>query len=169
LDQKWFNRDPHGVSRCDTGGLAGRIGGFKYLNEKQALKAVKKLSHRPRLPWRRYLGDELRRGFADLRSYLRGEAPKLKCRDARQICINGVLSAAEVLDRRLWTWEARGFAEIRLEDVDAVALAPEAGKELEDRLGGNLPARVEFLIGHATATGIHHFLEDQVVLAFEGA
>lgn len=165
---EWFRREPHGVSRCDTGGLAGRIGGFRYLDEVEARNAVTDLSHRPCRPWRSDLLTEVAAAFVDFRGYLRGQPPNPDCyTDVRQKCIDAVRHASERLDRRLWTWEARCFASITADDVDAVALAPEAWKEFSARFDGDLPAHVQFLIGHAAGTGIHHFNEEQVVTAFE--
>jgi hypothetical protein len=42
------------------------------------------------------------------------------------------------------------------------------GWYFSDRYRGHLPD-IDYLVGSATATGIHHFSEDQVVAAFERA
>jgi hypothetical protein len=166
--QEWFNREPHGVTRCDTGGLAGRVEGFRYLDENEARIALAELSHAPTHPWKKDLIIEVRGAFGEFRRYLSGHPPNPNSyADVRQKCIDSVRRASEELDRRLWTWEARCFARISVEDVEAVVLAPEAAKELTARLDGELPTNVDFLIGHVTGSGVHYFLEDQVVAAFE--
>jgi hypothetical protein len=169
VSHDWFGRDPHGVSRCDSGGLLCGQGGFAHLTPDEARKALRVLSHPPSHPWVRDLLSEVREAFGQFRDYLRGAEPKPSCyRDARQKCIDGVRKANGILDRRLWTWEARSFSAIGLEDIEAVAIAPEAWKELRPRLGDNLPDRVVFLPGRATPAGIDYFLEEQVVTAFAG-
>jgi hypothetical protein len=168
VSQSWFLRDPHGVSRCDSGGLAGCVEGFGYLKPDEARAALLELSHSASHPWVRYLMKEVRDAFGELREYLRGRPPRPSCyKDARQKCIDAVQAADKDLDRRLWTWEARSFAEIGLEDVEAVALAHEAWKELLNGLGDELPD-ITFLPGEPTPNGVHHFKEEQVVAAFEG-
>jgi len=168
VSEGWFGREPHGVSRCDTGGLAGRIGGFSFLDQREAVAALVELSHKPSLPWEKHLLAEVHSAFGQFRQYLTGDPPKPSCyRDVRQKCIDEVRRTREGLDRRLWTWEARGFAEIAVGDVEAVAIAPEAWKELSALLDGEIPSGVNFLIGRVGATGTHHFSEDGVVAAFE--
>jgi hypothetical protein len=80
----WFRRDPHGVSRCDSGGLAGCKGGFAHLKPAEAHVALLKLSHSAKNPWVRYLLKEVRHAFGALREYLRGDprrsAPSLRLR-----------------------------------------------------------------------------------------
>lgn len=169
VSQDWFLRDPHGVTRCDTGGLAGRMGGFHHLDEAEATEALTQLTHAPTYAWQEGLATEVEGAFGAFRKYLSGDAPRASSlSDARQRCIDAVVAAKEVLDRRLWTWEARSFSEITSDDVLAVALAPEAWKELRARFEPRLPRRIALLIGYPTAAGTHHFSEEQVVATFEG-
>ncbi len=165
----WFARDPHGVSRCDTGGLVGRIKGFRHLTVDQAERALKELTHLPSHPWEEALATEVTGAFGAFRGYISGATPRSgSYRDARQACIDAVIREKEELDPRLWIWEARCFSSITADDVEAVAIAPEAWKELYDRYGAALPVDgIEYLIGHATPEGLHHFREDQVVAMFE--
>jgi len=145
------------------------MGGFRFLDSDEVHTALVDLSHAPGQPWEDHLMDEVDRAFGQFRKYLSGQTPNPKCYgDVRQKCIDAVRLAKEVLDRRLWTWEARSFAEIRIGDVDAVALAPEAWKELRDRFDGDLPLGIQYLIGHVAETGAHYFSEEQVVAAFAG-
>jgi hypothetical protein len=169
VSRAWFGREPHGVTRCDSGGLVSGRWGFRHLEPAEAVAALLGLSHAPDIPWEEHLLFEVGDAFGEFRKYLSGEVPKPNCyRDARQKCIDGENAAKMTLDRRLWTWEARGFAPIAEADVEAIVLAAEASKKLLDRFGGKLPGSMPLVIGHASAAGMHHFEEDDVVAAFEG-
>ena len=80
LRRAGFWREPHGVSRCDTGGLAGRVEGFSCLTPTEAALAVKELSYPANVPWERHLNVEVAMAYGFVSGwtrYLRGEIPKL--------------------------------------------------------------------------------------------
>lgn len=173
ISDNWFRREAHGVSRCDTGGLVGCIGGFGCLTTDEAEKAVVDLSHPPDDGWEQSFSVELRNAFgffSGWRRYLRGEIPKSKAlNDIRGRCVESNTVGGKRPDRRLWTWEARGYAEVVVQDVEAIVLAPGAFKEFLGRLSGApLPSTLRVLRGSATASGVHYFEEDQVIAAFQG-
>jgi hypothetical protein len=171
MGYEWFVREPHGVSRCDTGGLAGCRGGFRHLSPAEAAAAVSSLSYSPPHPgWRQFLAKEVRTSFGVWKSYLRGDEPTVTTwRDVRRRCIEAVRNTGTDLDRRLWTWEARAFAGIERHNVESIVLAPGAYKEFRDRFSTPPPpAHVHILVGTTNASGVHYFLEDQVVNAFQG-
>jgi hypothetical protein len=165
----WFAREPHGVARCDTGGLVGRIGGFRHLTQNQADSALAELTHPPTHAWEEAMATEVMEAFGAFRRYISGATPRDGSHGgARRICIDAVVSGGEALDPRLWIWEARSFSNITTDDVEALAIAPEAWKELQGRYGDDLPLDIEYLVGQATPGGLHHFREEQVVAFFEG-
>lgn len=172
LRQDWLAREPQGVSRCDTGGLAGRLGGFGALSNEEAEQAVVSLSLPINDSWSNHLDSEINSAHANgWTGYLQGIPPSPDhMPDARGICIKHVQQHGEDPDRRLWTWEARSFAHIEPTDVEAVALSPEAAKEFYDRIRTTSapPSALRFIVGRVDPNGVHHFHEDAVLRAFEG-
>ncbi len=170
IERQWFDRDPHGVTRCDSGGLAGRMGSFAILADSEAADGLVGLSFTARGPWERALKSEIRQAFGTWRAYVEGMTPdRAVLRDVRGRCIEYTLARGDELDRRVWTWEARAFDDVELRDVAAVVLAPEAFKEMSARLHGRAPpSGTRFLVGHVDHRGVHYFREDQVYDAFLG-
>jgi len=169
VGSEWFTRDPHGVSRCDSGGLAGCVGGFGHLTEDQAARALEDLTHVSPHRWEDAWVTEVKDAFGGFRGYIAGAAPRRGCyKDARQTCIDAVLAKSGLLDPRLWVWEVRSFSSIARGDIEAVALAHEAWKELHENYGDDLPIDgIRYLVGRPADEGLHHFREDEVVAAFE--
>ena len=118
--------------------------------------------------WEQRLEEEMSAAYATLDSYIRGDAPSVdQIEWARRKCIEEATS--DPVDRRLWTWEARGFDGVSVGDIEAVALGHEAYKELRDGFGHEeLPAGVQFIVGEIGETGVQYFNKDRVVRAFQG-
>jgi hypothetical protein len=171
ISHRWYRRRPLGVSRCDTGGLVGRIGGFNCLKEAGAAKrALRKLTMKRRPDWSLWFRFELFRSHGGLdgwRRYLRGHPPSRALNDERDLFIKSVPAPA---DRRLWTWEARSDSPIQKGDVLAIALTAEAAKLVlkERRANPSVFKKINLLVGSATGGGVSHFDEENVVLAFMG-
>jgi len=172
LKQSWLTRAPHGVSRCDTGGLAGRLGGFSTLTIEEANEALVSLSLPIDDSWSTVLEVEVNAAHpGGWHNYLRGSPPTAdQLSDVRGICLRKVQQSGKVPDPRLWTWEARSFANIEPFDVEAIALSPEAAKDLYNRLvtTGVAPPSARVITGRPTSAGIHYFQEDAVLQAFRG-
>lgn len=171
ISDQWYRRKPLGVSKCDTGGLIGLHGGFGCLNVKGSAKdALRRLTPKPKSTWSPRFRIELFRSHGGLdgwEHYLWGHAPSRPLKDVRDTFIKSVVGD---LDRRLWTWEARGDAPIERGDVCAVVLATEAGKLAlqEARDNPETFGTIQIIVGAAAADGVKHFDEEEVVLAFMG-
>ena len=165
----WFDRNPHGTTRCDSGGLAGRCAAFSVLSEAEAEEALLQLSFRAADPWEPALQMEVAAAFGSYRAYLEGRAPAdASLHDVRDRCIRDARASGLELDRRVWTWEARSFSAVELRDVTTVVLTPEAFKEVTEylRSRGMGPPGARVIEGHVDPAGVHYFQEQQVVEAF---
>jgi hypothetical protein len=122
--------------------------------------------------WPTHLDNEINSAHpGGWRGYLQGSPPSHEhLSDARGVCLKHVHDKGEEPDRRLWTWEARSFASIESNDVETIALSPEAVKEFYSRIrAGDAPLAVPRIIaGRVDANGVHLFQEDEVLRAFEG-
>lgn len=106
-----------GISRCDSGGLAGGIGGFSFLPEDERIQALLELSFGGDAlgAWREAFDVEVDTSYNCATDYAQGERPNIQLwTDVRARCITAVTQAIEdtpieltQVDRRLWTWEAR--------------------------------------------------------------
>lgn len=173
ISHTWFWREAQGVSRCDSGGLIGCMGGFNCLSPDEAAQALTALSHGPNDKWEQFFCTEIATAFRfwDVwKRYLRGHVPTLSPRrDVRARCIEAVLAGGGAPDRRLWTWEARSYSEVTVADVNTVVFAPEAFKDFDSRFAGTtLPSHVNILCGSVSSSGVHYFEEEQVFNAFMG-
>jgi len=113
LDPAWLDRLV-GVSRCDSGGLAGGIGGFAHVDEADRRAGVKELSTETSVVltdagWMQSFVDEVASSYSrQVNGYVEGEEPDVSAwGDVRGRCIEGVRGAGGEMDRRLWTWECR--------------------------------------------------------------
>jgi hypothetical protein len=155
-----------GIMRCDSGGLAGRIGGFQHLSEdavKEAMLALH-VAHADRL-WVNAFADELSASYASAREYVAGAVPDhANWTDHRVTCIRGELALGKELDRRLWTWEVLLDGAPTVDDFLAIVVSPEADKQLE-RLhdcGLEVPERVTVIAGEVDADGLKYFYTSRV-------
>lgn len=170
ISGRWYRRKPLGVSRCDSGGLIGLKGAFGCLDRDAAKASLLRLTMRRALYWSLLFRLEVFMCHGRLegwQSYLRGNLPQRPLRDDRDAFIRNM--GAEI-ERRLWTWEARGASPIERDDVEAVALTAEAAKPVIEALRRTPRAlgTIRPIIGSATSAGVHHFDEENVVLAFMG-
>jgi hypothetical protein len=153
LHDGWVGRDPHGVSRCDTGGLAKTRGGFAALSEEEAVRGIPDLTYPHPRDWIPDFWDEVERAFATrgFEAYVAGEKPDAAAlTDIRGRCVDHPDA-----DRRVWTWEARTFGGIQRDDVVAVFLSHEAGKEFWNLSDEEvIPDGVEVVIGDVSADGV---------------
>lgn len=167
ITPEWFGKDAQGVSRCDTGGLIGKKGGFAHLEDEEAEKALNTLSHHPSYNWEEELHQEVESAFGGWPDYLRGNTPNAEAyNDVRKQCIK---KSGTKLDRRLWTWEVRNFEAISAKHLEAVVLNNDSLKEFRDRFGdGPVSVDIRFLPGGDGPEGTHWFQEEKVVCAFLG-
>lgn len=176
IKREWFGVDAHGVTRCDTGGLIGRIKGFSHGPAGGELRAIKTLTHKP-AKWEPAMDRELETAHGGWEPYVRGRVPETKSLDSyRRICVETERSAGRSPDRRLWTWEARVFADIAAKDIRAIVMTEEATKKFEalrDARPRAVPDSIEAVPcaeDPVTVDGVTkllcHFDEDRVVELF---
>jgi len=169
IDHGWYYEDPHGMTKCDSGGLASCIGGFSCLSADVAARALVDLTLAARTPWEGEIDDEISAAYPDWDAYLDGTQPRSDRLDkVRRECMEKAISAGADIDRRLWTWEVRAFSHIRRSHLAAVALTSEAYKELDHILRErSQTVDVQLLRGNVSPLGVEHFHERQVLDAFK--
>ena len=155
-----------GVSRCDTGGLAGGVGTFVYVPVADRATALLELSYRDRQldSWLDEFTDEISSSYPAATDYAQGERPDTSgWTDARAECLEAQTRAlaagdpdvAEV-DRRVWTWEARlneGPAADRVRFLVLSAAQRDALELDQLRLLGELPNHISVITGRSSAEG----------------
>lgn len=163
----------HGVSRCDTGGLAGRRGAFKYIEEGEVERVLATLTC-TNGGWGEEFSSELTARYDSIRLYVAGEKPRHEdWDDPRARCIASHLadkSQTEPLDRRLWTWEVRLGGPPQYTEYEALILSPEAYKKLDhlQRTGTTIPECIRIVRGRVEPDGVHHFHEEATIDALCG-
>lgn len=161
----------HSVSKCDSGGVAGRRGSFKYLDEENFDRILARLQCANEV-WVDEFVAELGAHYDSVRGYVAGEKPRHEeWDDPRAHCIAAHLAKeSERLDRRLWTWEVRLDKPPRHHDYKVLLLSHEAFKKLDDlrRTGTVVPEDVDILPGRPTPDGVHHFHENAAIEALCG-
>ncbi len=173
VSPEWTRRCVQGVSRCDTGGLAGRFGGFACVEDENLEEALLVTSFREDSleEWAGAFVAEARNSYESAESaYVGGEVPDFTgWQDIRPRCIEHA-QASGCLDRRLWTWEVRLIESPSPDEIECLVLSPEMRKRLEAvRLGGTgIPDSVRILVGTVGEGGIHWFEESVVHQAFLG-
>jgi hypothetical protein len=106
VERPWYLEEPHGMTRCDSGGLASRAGNFVYLSRDVA-GALTSLTMRAPNPWEPEIDDEIAAAYSGWDAYLNGTHPRSNGLDTdRRECFEKAVIAGRKLDRRLWTWEA---------------------------------------------------------------
>jgi hypothetical protein len=155
IDRSWLHALT-GVTRCDSGGLAGRRGAFVALDPGEALAALHALTFSgASVPdWAPAFTQEVDAAHRDGPSgYVNGDEPDVSTwHDARSKCFR---RASFPRDRRLWTWEARFEQGPAPGDVVALALSRSAAAVLEDlhRRGLDVPPTVRVLYGSSSSDG----------------
>ncbi len=160
-----------GVTKCDSGGLAGRIGSFSYVQEDEKKDALVALSINEDPEWHSVFDDEMGRSYQSTLAYVTGETPDYASwTDIRVRCISKPPPHGGPPDRRLWTWEVRLSAPPEAHHYEALILSHEALKQLESlRLRGReVPSDVTVLFGTISATGVHYFSGEEVFQLLKG-
>jgi hypothetical protein len=173
---RWLLRCGQGISRCDSGGLAGRRGGFSVLEPTEVDVALRAVSFtNEQLPaWHVEFESELTTSYdSGLPDYVVGAVPRHETwADVRRRCIAAALlvDPASCPDRRLWTWEARMSEAPQCDEIECLVLSPEGVKRLEalrrDRVP--IPDKLRILRPDPSPTGVHYFLYASVRLALQG-
>jgi hypothetical protein len=160
-----------GVSRCDTGGLAARIGAFAFVPAADLQIAFASLRCQNE-NWLSAFSYELAISYSTVKAYIAGALPRYDSwNDPRSHCIASHLrSAANAPDRRLWSWEVRLSVAPRFTEYEGIILSPEAFKKLDflRRSGSEVPEHVKVVRGKVGPTGVHHFDEAATVAALCG-
>jgi hypothetical protein len=155
-----------GVTRCDSGGLAGRRGSFVYVEENEVDNCLLSLSILGDGPgWLGAFTDEVLRSYFDVRGYVVGTVPDVTSwTDVRARCIDSPQPPDGIRDRRLWTWEARLGHPPETSAFEALVLSTEAFKHLERlrELGQEVPSHVRVLHGTISEAGVHYFSDEAV-------
>lgn len=121
-----------GVSRCDTGGLAGQAGAFARLAGGKVDEALRRLSfieENEVANWPEEFCRELGASYEDVKQYVAGDRPNSQDWQNDDIR-RTLLEDDEDDDRRLWTWEVRLRSGPESADIHALALSVEAFKEM---------------------------------------
>lgn len=170
----WCDTRLQGVSRCDSGGLAGRRGGFDIVEEGHEGDVLKSLTP-VSTEWQQEFDREVSECFLpdQVMNYVRGEVPDFdgKPKDPRKAFVDRA-AAQGVVDRRLWTWEARFWGGPAPEEIEAVVFSVEAFKQawrLRRTEGLELPLRIRLVTGTVSAEGVHPFDQDLVAEIMGGA
>jgi hypothetical protein len=168
VERPWYHEQPHGITRCDSGGLASRKGNFEYLSTDIAEALANLTMHAP-APWEPEIDDEIAAAYSGWDAYLDGTHPRSNGLETiRRECFEKAVNAGDKIDRRLWTWEARAFSPIRLAHLAAVAVTHEVYKQVDEFLREqSVLVEVPILRGTASAAGVEHFRERQVLEAFK--
>lgn len=173
---RWFARCAQGICRCDTGGLAGRRGGFAALRDEEVAEALAGVTLlAAQLPeWHAHFVQEVTGSYSGgLGDYVGGTCPDAQgWTDARRRCIEHASTDENkaLMDRRLWTWEARMQASPETTELEYLVLSAESGKELDalHRDGEVVPPELRILRGRVTNDGVHHFHQPVVRRALRG-
>src|SRR5712664_347416 len=161
-----------GVTRCDSGGLAGRVGSFIHIADADvpgALIALSIIGGKP--DWYALFDDELTRSYPSPAEYILGTVPDYgSWTDARVPCLTNPVPSGRALDRRLWTWEVRLTMPPEHKHYEALVLSHEASKQLEAlRLGGtDVPTEVRILEGNVGEEGVAYFSSKAVFQILAG-
>lgn len=114
LDHDWIAHGLRGVSRCDSGGLAGGMGDFGLVEEEMRHNELKELSSETSSlfdvdGWQACFVEEVALSYGgQVEPYVRGTEPVVSgWGDVRRTCIEQSRQLQHDLDRRLWTWECR--------------------------------------------------------------
>ncbi len=166
FDRSCCDSGLQGISRCDSGGLAGGVGTFVYVPEADRSGSLIELSYRgPELEaWLDAFANEIAGSYPSPVDYAQGGRPDIaNWTDARARCIeaHGAAVAAGTADpaepdRRVWTWEARlqeGPASQRLRSI-VLSNAQRNALDLDAlRLLGELPDHITVITSRSSADG----------------
>ena len=177
LSRDWMERSPPQVSRCDTGGLLGRVGDFAVRKDAAEPDAdVRKISTPEGMEveewltiFRNELTDSYPKGASD---YVRDKQPNVSewGDDPRTACVEDCISNKRNGDRRLWTWEIRIDDSPTKEEIVALVLSPFAARALGDLRDefGELPRHVDLIISEEGPGCPHWFKNPKALRLLEG-
>lgn len=152
-----------GITRCDSGGLAGRRGAFGVVADDEVEDNLRSLSIDGDGPkWLEAFSDELAQSYPDVRAYVGGIVPDHgSWSDIRARCIASGDHEGQPPDRRLWTWEVRLKEPPAASHFEAIILSHEAFKQLEylRQRGRDVPSHVKVVHGTVDSQGVHYFAE----------
>jgi hypothetical protein len=156
-----------GSTRCDSGGLAGRYGGFEHIADEDVDETLVLLSFLGSNAdaWRPSFADELTRSYSAPQEYVAGSVPTIdNWTDARAACLNAHDPSKGPPDRRLWTWEVRLADAPKVDDFVAIAFSPEAFKYVEALrvTGKEIPDHVRLVVGDVSRAGVHYFSDSRI-------
>jgi hypothetical protein len=159
-----------GVTRCDSGGLAGRRGSFAMLDEREAVASLRDLSFGPAelRDWPSAFANEVAGSYVDAGAYVDGQEPDVSgWADVRARCIG---AGSPPRDRRAWTWEVRLLEGPSPNEIVGLVLSPGAGvlfaNLVEQDSPATFPNHVQVLVGNVDADGAHfHTPRVRAVLA----
>jgi hypothetical protein len=139
FSRRWASRCLQGVSRCDTGGMAGLKGCFAELASESAatvaLRAVSSPDGIPAAEWEGRFKEEIDSSYSEgALGYVRGDRPNvLTWSDARRKCIEAGVAGRYELDRRLWTWELRLNDAPKPDEVEALIFSSQAFTRVNEK------------------------------------
>jgi hypothetical protein len=168
-----------GVSRCDSGGLAGGIGVFAYVPEDDRGNSLIEMSFMgDRLAsWPDEFDEELASSYTAPAEYARGTLPntdgwgdvRARCLESHSQAIEQGLPDVPPSDRRVWTWEARlnegpephRLRFLVLSEAQRNSLTLDQLRDL-----GDMPDHVRVIVGRSTADGTEElFANAEVAIA----
>ena len=165
-----------GVSRCDSGGLAGGMGPFEYVPVNERETALVALSFRDGQlnQWNGEFMTELISSYSDPVEYAHGVEPDTsRWSDARAHCLEEVARAVaagalDATDRRVWTWEARFERGPHHRQLRVIVLSSGEASSLnvdELRELAGLPNNVRVITGRPSPGGVEPVLASDEVAA----
>ena len=166
-----------GISRCDSGGLAGGMGPFEFVPANERQTALVALSFRDGQlnRWNGEFETELTSSYSDPVEYAQGAEPDTSgWGDVRAQCLEEVAraiaaGALDVTDRRVWTWEARFERGPHHRQLRVLVLSSSEASSLtidELRELAGLPNDVRVITGRPSPGGIEPvFASDEVAAA----
>jgi hypothetical protein len=167
----WVARCLQGASRCDSGGLAGKLGAFACVTDPEKHLIEISFISPSAEGWLEEFLSELGASYGTDHEYVSGQEPNYtKWRDVRATCIDYGRKNA-LIDRRLWTWEIRLTGSPGSDEVECLVLSPEMRKRLEllRQQGTDIPETLRILPGSVTPEGVGWFATEEVHAAFLGS
>lgn len=163
----------HGGSRCDSGGLTGRYGGFRAIPADQVEAQLRALSFfSAEIEWSSRFSAEISESYLQVRQYVDGSLPNhTKLGDIRTQCVELCRKNGEEPDRRLWTWEIRLDRAPDAEHFVALVVSSQSLQPLEQMAaqGLDLPSGLSVIYGSIDPLGVHWFHDESVIALLCGS
>ncbi len=170
FNRSWADRDTAlKATRCDSGGLSGKIELFGAITDSERDRALTELTH-PAEEWAAAFQKEIASSYPSTRAYVDEQRPDV----THWTCIRATIlnNNPGKIDRRIWTWELRLMSPPEVSDIYALIVSPSDRKYFDPDDGW--PPNIKFLPVKVDPTGTpptgsHLFLEQPVRDALEGA